>query len=214
MDLESSVIIATSAITAGATLVGVAVTGLIAFLTEGARSRREESRENVRDRQSEATRQREIAEGIADRFLDRIPSLRREDPDLDRHFDELFYDAWYTKLEPGFRREIGRLVDDEARERLLLIVDSIGDRVLADRSGRSALFFVEHLVVLGAEVAQALVRRQPVSSPVLVQVVALEHDANALQAHQEEQAELQREYRQEKRAEAAKSAAENKREGR
>lgn len=215
MDADSGVVIATSAITATSTLLAVGATGLIGFLSERARSRRESNREDARVHLTEVSRQREIAEGIADHFLKTLPALRRADPNYYAYFDELFYEGWYTKDEPEFRREIGRLTEDNAREQLLLVVESIGDSELARWQGQPGIVFVERLAVLGTEIAQALARDQQPAKPVLFQIVNLMEGAKSFEAYKQENAELGREHRQrqrerrrEERAQEAEDATE------
>lgn len=111
--------------------------------------------------------QRRVAGRIADHLLVALRALRGLD---EQYFQELVSDVflprdWYEKYEPVLLREIGDVVDTDARRALTDIVTLLGQsRLLPNRS--AAYHYVESQILLGLEVAHALGRSERLSDAV------------------------------------------------
>ncbi|RKW69729.1 hypothetical protein [Galactobacter caseinivorans] len=171
MDQWTTII--TAGMTTSAALLGVLLTGILTAGSERLRRKADDEREEKRIlREDEAAKAREetqareadaaIGTEIAELFLQGRRYVERFGEDGDTDFDGYFDRKWDNELEEQLRMTAWRVRDDEARSRLVAVMDALLDyQPLAPRSGSDSTGrFVEQSMLLGAELAFAVSREQ------------------------------------------------------
>lgn len=200
--------------TGGATLAGVWLNGRITLRSEARRSDAEQrkldsedARERERHRREDeaATRQAEseqrasaaaLAHEIADQFLKGLRDIREFMEVDDAGFESYYEEKWQTRLDLALRKNVGRVLDDADRNRLIEILDALEDAsALADWDFEKTRQKVEQLLLLGFDLAATSARRQKLDTELEARVLALRKLVESLDSHRAMQQELQREQR-------------------
>lgn len=144
---------------ASAVLAGL-VTGLITFWSTRGADDRADQRERARGERDLEQRQRDLAEVVADAFRDELMKVRGGTGPDQPPFDELYFHAWWERIEMDLRQPVDRLQDEILRTRLTTIIDCVPDVDVWERQWNKREEYVSDLLGLGRELAMAGVRGQ------------------------------------------------------
>ncbi|TFB83602.1 hypothetical protein E3O44_17150 [Cryobacterium algoricola] len=213
--------IITASIAIVGTLLGASLSGLLLARTERQRRDAEAIREAARaQREDEATEESKETEAreadavigteIAALFFESRRHVLQFGEGGESEFNAYFDRKWDTELQEQIRMKVGRVRDNEARSRLIAIVDSLLDyQPLAPFSGSiSTRRFVDDAFLLGAELALAISRGQQPESGHAQQFDSLKQTLSTWDAFLERQAQ---ERAQRERERLAREEAEERR---
>lgn len=172
---------------ASAVLAGL-VTGLITFWSTRGADDRADQRERARGERDLEQRQRDLAEVVADAFRDELIKVRGGTGPDQPPFDEVYFDAWWERIEMDLRQPVDRLQDEVLRRRLTTIIDCVPDVDVWERQWNRREEYVSDLLGLGRELAMAGVRGQEPDGHL---VVAIDRYTSEMRiAHEQRDARL------------------------
>lgn len=182
----------TAVIAAGSAILASLVTGLITYWSTKGADDRADARERARVDQDAAQRERELAEAVADAFRDELTKVRRNAGPDGPPFDELYFDAWWERIEMDLRQPVDRLRDDVLRRRLTTIIECVPDDLVWQRQWNERDTHVANLLSLGRDLAMAGVRGQQPDEHTVQAIDRYAEDLRIADEHRENQREAQR----------------------
>lgn len=133
---------------------------------EAAREAERQSREDEAEvkRETRAREEADAAQGqdIVDALLRGLRDVRDFEEADENGFRKYFAEKWSSRLDLTIRPLVGRIRNDEARNRLIVVMDGLDDfSGLADQvRGQHPRRFAEGTLLLGADLASAIARGQ------------------------------------------------------
>lgn len=167
--METEAIVA--AWSGGSAVVAAAVGAAIAAFASRSAEKRTDNRATDAEKRRSHERQQTLLEDAADAFRDELVILRSMDGTVPM---EHFYAGWWERREVSLRQKIDRLLDDELRSRLLLVVDCVADHLVYEFSWETEEVYLTRLYSLGRELAMAAYRGQPPSTSTLENMAEFE----------------------------------------
>lgn len=169
-------------------------------------AKREEIRQQREADEVEQAREKDLREQESSRGAELEEALRSglrdvydfSEPDAES-FSTYFESKWRTRLTLVFRPLVGRIRDENARGRLLRVADALDDfdGIAEQAYGTPPRHFVEQTMLLGMDLAVALVREQEPDAATLARYKTLTDWMDGLEAHREFQREMRAEQRRE-----------------
>lgn len=202
VDLSDLAPVLTVVATGAATLAGVWLNGRNTARTEAARLAAEERSEQTRLQREDASTEREreqsaavaasvLADSIASRFAGELRTVREFEEIPEEGFVEWYDAQWKTHSGIQFRQEIGRVLDTDARNRLLEVVDCVDEyEELGLWDFREPQPKVDELLTLGFDVASTLARRQEPDAMLSKRVDAMRKTMRDWSAYQREERKI------------------------
>lgn len=170
---------------------------------DAARERERQRRDDEAEAKREA-RERDDADAargqeVVDALLRGLRDVRDFEEVDEEGFRSYFTEKWSSRLDLIVRPIVGRIRRDEARNRLIVVMDGLDDfSDLADQAyGRHPRRFAEGTILLGADLASAIARGQEPDETLLRQYDQLVELIRALDDHRQFQQQMRAEERRE-----------------
>lgn len=166
---------------------------------EAERQRREDDAEAKRETRERDEADADRGQEVVDALLTGLRDARDFEEVDEEGFRTYFAEKWSSRLDLIIRPIVGRIRNDEARNRLIVVMDGLDDfSDLADQAyGQHPRRFAEGTILLGADLASAIARGQEPDETLLRQYDQLVEWIHALDDHRQFQQQMRAEERRE-----------------